>query len=72
MIIRINLPRVTTNKAGVTPIAMIPASGKIPFPTLERSTASINMIGASTLAQAQISARPAINGQSKPMLNLRP
>ena len=72
MIIRINLPRVTTNKAGVTPIAMIPASGKIPFPTLERSTASINMIGASTFAQAQISARPAINGQSKPMLNLRP
>ena len=51
---------------------MIPASGKMPFPTLERSTASINMIGASTLAQAQISARPAMNGQSKPMLNLRP
>ena len=51
---------------------MIPANGKIPFPTLESRTASINMIGASTLAQAQISARPAINGQSRPMLNLRP
>ncbi|CIW01937.1 Uncharacterised protein [Streptococcus pneumoniae] len=30
------------------------------------------MIGASTLAQAQISARPAMNGQSRPILNLRP
>ncbi len=43
MIIRINLPRVTTNKAGVTPLAMIPASGKIPFPTL-KETSLINMI----------------------------
>ena len=51
---------------------MIPASGKIPFPTLERSTASTNMIGASTFAQAQTSARPAMKGQSRPMLNLRP
>ena len=69
---RISLPRVTTRSAGVTPIAMIPASGKIPFPTLERRTASINIIGAKTLAHAQISARPAINGQSNPILNLRP
>ena len=30
------------------------------------------MIGASTFAQAQISARPAMKGQSRPMLNLRP
>ena len=34
IIIRSNLPRVTTKRAGVTPIAMIPASGKIPFPNV--------------------------------------
>ena len=36
IIIRSNLPRVTTKRAGVTPIAMIPASGKIPFPTFRK------------------------------------
>ncbi len=69
---RIRRPRVTTRRAGVIPIAIIPASGKIPLPTFERRTASINMIGARILAQAQISARPAMKGQSKPILKRRP
>ena len=69
-IIRMILPRVTTNSAGVTPIAMIPPKGKIPLPG--NTKASSNMIGAKTLAAAQISARPAKNGQSSPILSIRP
>ena len=72
VIIRIKRPRVTTSKAGVTPIAIIPASGRIPLPTLESKIASTSIIGARMLAHAQISARPAINGQSKPILKRRP
>ena len=69
-IMRINLPRVTTSKAGVTPIAIIPASGNNLFPG--KTIASNNIIGAKILAAAHTSARPAMNGQSKPIFNVRP
>lgn len=49
---------------------MIPPSGNNLFPG--KMMASSNMIGANTLAAAQISARPAKKGQSKPMLMVRP
>ena len=57
IIIRMSLPLVTTSRAGVTPIAIIPPSGKSLLPG--RTMASNSIIGANTLAAAQISARPA-------------
>ena len=70
IIIRMSLPLVTTSRAGVTPIAIIPPSGKSLLPG--RTMASNSIIGANTLAAAQISARPAKKGQSKPILSVRP
>src|SRR5699024_2109563 len=68
-IIRIILLQVTTTKTGVSPMAIIQQIDNKPL--FGKTRASINMIGANTLATAQISARPAIKGQSNPMLKVR-
>ena len=51
-------------------MAIIPPKGINLLPGI--TIASTIIIGAKTLAAAQISARPAMNGQSRPTLNVRP
>lgn len=70
IIIRMSLPPVIIGRAGVTPIAIIPPSGKSLSPG--RTMVSNSIIGANTLAAAQISAQPTKKGQSKPILSVRP